>query len=93
MCGCWSQGLDANAAREFGIDILAGSRGKRLVPDSLLEMLKAGRSFLDLRTQDIFSPADWEELSIDAPVMHSRAFMKIQDGCNHFCTYLSLIHI
>ena len=87
VCGCWSQGLDAKAARELGIDILAGSRGKSLVPDSLLEMLKAGRSFKDLRTQDIFSPAGWEELSIDAPVMHSRAFMKIQDGCNHFCTY------
>ena len=87
VCGCWSQGLDGNTARELGIDILAGSRGKSLVPDSLLEMLKNGRSFKDLRTQDIFAPTDWEELSIDAPVMHSRAFMKIQDGCNHFCTY------
>ena len=87
VCGCWSQSLDTNTAREMGIDILAGSRGKNILPDSLLDMLNNGRSFRDLRTRDIFSPHDWEELSIDSPVMHSRAFMKIQDGCSHFCTY------
>ena len=87
VCGCWSQSLPSQTARELGIDILAGSKGKNILPDSLLNMLTHGRSFIDLRTQDIFSPSDWEELSIASPVMHSRAFMKIQDGCNHFCTY------
>ena len=87
VCGCWSQSLDSLAAREMGIDILSGTRGKDSLPASLLETLETGRSFIDLRTQDIFSPTDWEELSIDSPVMHYRAFMKIQDGCNHFCTY------
>lgn len=87
VCGCWSQGLDGESARELGIDILAGSRGKSLIPEAVINMLKTGRSFIDLRTQDIFTPSEWEELSIDSPVMHSRAFMKIQDGCNHFCSY------
>lgn len=87
VCGCWSQGLDAEAARDMGIDILAGSRGKNILPDSVMEMLGLGRAFKDIRTQDIFTPSEWEELNIDAPVMHSRAFMKIQDGCNHFCSY------
>ena len=87
VCGCWSQSLNVNNARELGIDILSGSKGKNIVPDTLLAMMRNGRSFIDLRTQDIFSPSEWEELSIDSPVMHSRAFMKIQDGCNHFCTY------
>ena len=87
VCGCWSQNLDADTAQEMGIDILAGSKGKNLLPDAVLNMLKNGRHFQDLRTQNIFGPSDWEELSIDSPVMHSRAFMKIQDGCNHFCTY------
>lgn len=87
VCGCWSQGIDADAARSLGVDVLAGSRGKNLVPDAVRGMLELGRSFRDLRTQDIFSPSEWEELGITSPVMHSRAFMKIQDGCNHFCTY------
>ncbi|MBQ4430767.1 MAG: MiaB/RimO family radical SAM methylthiotransferase, partial [Synergistaceae bacterium] len=33
------------------------------------------------------SISEWDELPIISPVMHTRAFMKIQDGCNHFCTY------
>lgn len=87
VCGCWSQSLDENTAHELGIDVLAGSKGKNILPEKFIEMLKNGRNFLDLRTQNIFEPSDWEELSINYPVMHSRAFMKIQDGCNHFCTY------
>ena len=87
VCGCWSQNLDENLAREMSIDILAGSKGKNILPEIFIEMLEHGRSFKDLRTQDIFMPSEWEELEINSPVMHSRAFMKIQDGCNHFCTY------
>lgn len=87
VCGCWSQVLDSLTAQELGIDILVGSRGKSLVPGEVVSMLELGRSFRDIRTQDIFSPSEWEELEISSPVMHSRAFMKIQDGCNHFCTY------
>ena len=87
VCGCWSQGLDPDTARGMGIDILAGSRGKSLVPDTVIDMLRLGRAFKDIRTQDIFTPSEWEELEITSPVMHSRAFMKIQDGCNHFCSY------
>ena len=84
VCGCWSQALDSRTAQELGIDILAGNRGKNILPDLLLKMIAEGRSFLDTRTQNL---SGWEELEIDSTVMHSRAFVKIQDGCNHFCTY------
>lgn len=84
VCGCWSQALDVESARELGIDILAGNRGKDILPDLLLKMIREGRSFVDTRTQSLVG---WEELKLDSPVMHSRAFVKIQDGCNHFCTY------
>ena len=87
VCGCWSQAIEEKKARELGIDILAGSKGKNILPEVLIKMLKEERNFIDLRTQDIFSPSKWEELEINSPVMHSRAFMKIQDGCNHFCAY------
>ena len=87
VCGCWSQNLNQDSARELGINILAGSKGKNLVPGKLLDMLNDKPGFEDLRTQNIFRPSEWEELELTQPVMHSRAFMKIQDGCDHFCTY------
>ena len=85
VCGCWSQGLEKNMAEDLGINILAGSKGKNILPEIL--MSKHDNNFQDLRTQNIFEVSDWEELEITQPVMHSRAFMKIQDGCDHFCTY------
>lgn len=85
VCGCWSQNLSESIARELGIDILAGNRGKKILPEVLENMIHEGRSFYDIRTH--INSWDWEELAINHPVMHSRAFIKIQDGCNHFCTY------
>ena len=91
VCGCWSQALDATRAQELGINILAGSRGKNLLPEIIASaIMNQDSGFRDLRTQDIFSrnPSfTWEELAVNHPVMHSRAFIKIQDGCDHFCTY------
>ena len=85
VCGCWSQSLNENLARELGIDILAGNRGKNILPELTEKMIHDGRKFIDIRTH--ITSWEWEELAINYPVMHSRAFIKIQDGCNHFCTY------
>ena len=87
VCGCWSQAVDSDSARELGVDILGGSKGKNIIPSAVNDMLQHGRTFQDLRVNDIFSVSEWEELPINFPVIHSRAFVKIQDGCNHFCTY------
>ena len=87
VCGCWSQSVSRNTAKELGIDILAGSKGKNILPSALNHMLIHGRTFRDLRVDDIFSVENWEELPLTSTVLHSRAFVKIQDGCNHFCSY------
>lgn len=87
VCGCWAQAVDKNIACDLGIDILGGSKGKSLIPSALIDMLIHGRKFLDLRVHDILTNSNWEELPLTSTVMHSRAFVKIQDGCNHFCSY------
>ena len=88
VCGCWSQSLDSLNAKSLGINILAGSKSKNILPDIIAEKIKlSDSSFQDLRVKNIFEPSQWEELAINSPVMHSRAFMKIQDGCDHFCSY------
>lgn len=86
VCGCWAQGLDASSAEELGIDILSGSRGKSLVPDAMERALISGRSFTDIR-RSVSGAAPWEELPMSAPKLHTRAFIKVQDGCSRFCAY------
>ena len=54
VCGCWSQNLDEVSARELGINILAGSKGKSLLPERLLKMINGNTGFEDLRLSDMY---------------------------------------
>ena len=90
VCGCWAQGLDAHEAREIGIDILVGNRLKHLLPTLLeraVEAAAAGEnSFIDAR-QDVNGERSWDSLSLERPFLRTRSFLKIQEGCDHFCSY------
>ncbi|MCR4817790.1 MAG: MiaB/RimO family radical SAM methylthiotransferase [Fretibacterium sp.] len=90
VCGCWAQAVDAGDARNLGADLLVGSRGKSRLPDALEKMAEGlpydgARPFRDLRT--LPSVEGWEEMPLRNTGLHTRAFVKVQDGCSHFCTY------
>lgn len=88
VCGCWAQLLDANKAREFGIDALLGNRKKHRVVPVLGKLLQQGnRNDLLIDRGDVSTSSDWDPLFLDCPRFHVRAFVKIQDGCDHGCTY------
>ena len=90
VCGCWAQAEGAEDARELGVDLLVGSRGKSRLPDALEAMADSlpfdgTRPFQDLRS---LPPIEgWEEMPLRDTGLHTRAFIKVQDGCDHFCTY------
>ena len=63
-----------------------GNRRKSLLAEALDAALRQGRAFCDLRA-DLGADRSWEELPMGAPRLHSRAFIKVQEGCDHFCTY------
>lgn len=86
VCGCWAQGAAADEARELGADILVGNRRKGELTDALEAMVRDGRAFRDLRS-DLLRDRRWEELPVARPVFHTRAFLKVQEGCDHFCSY------
>ncbi len=46
----------------------------------------------EIHTIDIGHTAEYEELSLRGTAGHTRAFLKIQDGCNQFCTYCVIPH-
>ncbi|MBQ8691645.1 MAG: tRNA (N(6)-L-threonylcarbamoyladenosine(37)-C(2))-methylthiotransferase MtaB [Synergistaceae bacterium] len=88
VCGCWAQAVSAEDALSLGIDILTGSRSKNILPKVIYAQLENNnKEFIDLRDNNKLS-WQWEELGLNnRPLMHTRAFIKIQDGCDHFCSY------
>ncbi|MGC9489619.1 MAG: tRNA (N(6)-L-threonylcarbamoyladenosine(37)-C(2))-methylthiotransferase MtaB [Thermovirgaceae bacterium] len=87
-CGCWAQLLDEDKARELGIDALLGNRRKHRVMPVLGKLLQQGnRNDILTDRGDISTSSDWDPLFLDCPRFHVRAFVKIQDGCDHGCSY------
>lgn len=85
--GCYVQTKEQEALLEGTADILLGNNKK----GELLKLLagvqeKRGTKALSDVT-DIGAECAFENLKSDKPAGHTRAFIKVQDGCNQFCSY------
>ena len=85
--GCYVQTKEEEARADDSIDLLLGNNQKgELVP--LLAQIFAKRGEHIAQIDDINDgvPA-FEELFVSHQAEHTRAFLKVQDGCNQFCSY------
>ncbi|MBP3579216.1 MAG: tRNA (N(6)-L-threonylcarbamoyladenosine(37)-C(2))-methylthiotransferase MtaB [Lachnospiraceae bacterium] len=81
--GCYAQTADESAMKETGIDVVIGNNQKK----QIVEILEQYMSGIENRRLEIGKETEYEELSLDTQVEHTRAYIKIQDGCNQFCSY------
>ena len=84
--GCYAQGACGSDLSSLGVDLLVGNRLKHRIVELIEEYLGSDRRFNEVRTQ-LADNQDWDRLQLDTPGSHARAFIKIQDGCNHGCSY------
>lgn len=82
VVGCYAQ-IDPQALDEA--DILVGSRHKPEVAEYIESFIKTGKRIVDI--EDVNDLTAFEPLSLDRFEGRTRAFLKIQDGCNQFCAY------
>ena len=83
VMGCYSQ-LNPN---DIDADIVIGNKHKSNIIE-LIEKYKQTKEKIIL-VEDI-SKTDFEDMYINRFVEHTRAFVKIQDGCNAFCSYCTI---
>lgn len=83
--GCYVQTSEKEVLNDLSVDIVIGNDRKH----DLVRLLE--EYFLDSvnDTVDDINDGkhDFEELFIDQTKEHTRAFIKVQDGCNQFCSY------
>lgn len=84
--GCYAQGASGGDLSALGVNLLVGNRLKHRIVDLIEEHCGADRCFNEVRTQ-LVGNQHWDSLQLDTPGSHARAFVKIQDGCNHGCSY------
>ena len=88
-CGCYAQKINEEERCALGLDIVVGNRLKHLIPQLAHEYLQNSKAdaFSVLLPEDILAEPSWDSLTLDRPRLHTRAFLKVQDGCNHYCSY------
>ena len=85
VMGCYAQGNYKFIEEEIKPTILLGTSHRRDVIDLVKKALvnKENYTVIEENTRNF----EYEELGITSYTENVRAFLKIQDGCNNFCTY------
>lgn len=84
--GCYVQTKEAQALLDEAIDIVIGNNRKHEIV-KLLEEYEKNRTKTKSIADINHEKQEYEELSLKKTAEHTRAFLKVQDGCNQFCTY------
>lgn len=87
VCGCFveSANRDKNSNFDFSIcNVVVGNRNKDKIPMYIKEFFKTGKNIVDL--EDV-REASFTDMFINEASGKTRAFVKIQDGCENFCSY------
>jgi threonylcarbamoyladenosine tRNA methylthiotransferase MtaB len=85
--GCYAQRAPEEIARIPGVRIVAGNAEKSCLPDLLEELAKGKETVPQVHVGDIRSEERFSPLGAAVIPGHTRAFLKIQDGCDAFCSY------
>ena len=83
VMGCYAQ-LNPN---DIDADIVIGNKYKSQIIELINEFKKTNKKIV--KVEDI-SKTNFEDMYINRFVTHTRAFVKIQDGCNAFCAYCAI---
>lgn len=86
VCGCYSQVASNSLKNDYGIDILLGNKYKNNIVEILNNFFKEKNKQL-IKIDNLLLEKDFEDSRIDIFKEKTRAFVKIQDGCNYMCSY------
>ena len=82
--GCYSQVAPEDIEQIEGIGIVLGTQYRKEIVDLVEEYQKTNQKIV--KVDSVKNLRKFEDLNIDR-FKNTRAFLKIQDGCNNFCTY------
>lgn len=85
LIGCYAQVLSEEEKKAFDVDLIIGVKHKKEIVDILLEHMRSNQK--DDLSEDLAEPFAFESMPIDQFESKHRAFLKVQDGCNQFCSY------
>lgn len=83
LCGCFPQSYPEEAGLKTGADIVTGNAEKNRIPELVKEFLKTRVKAVKIKP--LSREYDTESAVPDED--RTRAFIKVEDGCDRFCSY------
>lgn len=85
VIGCYAQTAPEEVSKIEGVNLVVGTKDRSRILEYLKELETSGgrRNYVG----DIMKTREFEELGVNVYKERTRAFIKIQEGCNQFCTY------
>jgi threonylcarbamoyladenosine tRNA methylthiotransferase MtaB len=91
VVGCYSQVSPDDVLAIPGVDLVVGTRGRAKLVDlveDILEKKRAGEFVKEVNAVDsLESDLEFEQLPLPDNPQRTRAFLKIEDGCDQYCAY------
>ncbi len=90
--GCYVQAAEEDLLKDSSVDLVVGNNRK----SEIVKLVESYREQNDIDTNmviDIGAEKNFEEMSIISTMEKTRAFIKIQDGCNRFCSYCIIPYV
>jgi threonylcarbamoyladenosine tRNA methylthiotransferase MtaB len=85
VTGCYAQTSPAEVAAIPGVDLVIGTQDReKIMP--LVQQIQADRRPINA-VRNIMKTREFEEMDVPDFADRTRAFLKIQEGCNNFCTF------
>lgn len=88
VMGCYSQLNPTDILSIEGVDIVLGSEGRKKIPEYVYEYFDKKKQLN--RVTDVSKIKHYEDLKVSRLTNHTRGFIKIQDGCENFCSYCAI---
>ncbi|MCK5780318.1 MAG: tRNA (N(6)-L-threonylcarbamoyladenosine(37)-C(2))-methylthiotransferase MtaB [Psychrilyobacter sp.] len=89
ITGCYAQTDSGNLLEKDYIDYVVGNTNKTEIIE-LVENIEKNKDVEKIISQNIFNNKNYQELEFATMREMSRAYVKIQDGCNEFCSYCKI---
>ncbi len=85
VVGCFAQRSAEEAAKIPGVKLVLGTQERHRIVDLVEQAQYTGEVVVDVK--DIMKAREFENIPISSYEGRTRAILKVQEGCNQFCTY------
>ena len=86
VCGCYAQ-VSTDEVRALGVDVVSGSGGREAFLQLLLDAVRTRDGEKRVSVDEALRRRSFEQLPAGGLSERTRAMLKVQDGCNNFCSY------